>query len=150
LRIGVTSLGVAGLPARFARILRKGGYDATFYPYDREKGYSAVPFEDIDMLWHFGGFPEFSFDILFDHAKKKNPKIITSLVWVGTDLLNFCTYTRSRPKCRECMLKNVDIHIVDCPDFAEELKSLGIEKCWYVPSVPDPMPLKPPYQNDLQ
>jgi len=149
LRIGVTSLGVSILPETFTRILQDGGYEAQFYPYTKKEGYSKVPFKDLDVLWHVGAF--FNFDILFDTVKAKKPSLKTVLWWVGTDILNVASFIRARPKCRECLFRNIDIHVVDCIDFVSELKEkLGIEDAWFVPSIPEkPMSVMPLPPSDM-
>lgn len=143
MKIAVTSLGVRGVPETFAKVLKEGGYDAEFYPYIRGEGYSNVPFNSIDVFWHIGAF--FNFDIAFDMVKEKNPKIQIVLTWVGTDILNVASFLRARPKCRECLLGKVDVHVVDCINFTAELKDrLNIKGTYFVPSIPkEPLPLTP-------
>lgn len=142
MKIAVTSLGVKGPPETFTRILREGGYDADFYPYKRGQGYSNIPLDSINIFWHIGAF--FNFDILFDRIKEQNPKIRIVLQWVGTDILNVSNFLRARPKCRKCLLEKIDVHVVDCIDFAKELKEkLGIERSYFVPLIPESMPLTP-------
>jgi hypothetical protein len=140
LRIAVISAGVAFLPERFARILSSGGYDAKFYPLDPNVGYSYVDWGSVDLVWNVGFF--FGPDQLFDVIKERNPGIRIVNWWVGSDILQFYNYVRARPKCRGCMLKSIDAHVVDAPEFIEEVKGFGVEAS-YVPSIPDPMPLTP-------
>jgi hypothetical protein len=142
MRIAVISAGVRFLPERFANILASAGYDAKFYPLDRRTGYAYVDWSSVDVAWGIGFF--FECDQLYDALKSKYPHIKIVNTWVGTDLLNTLSFVRARPKCKKCLLKSIDVHVVDDVGFAKELKDwLGVESVYFVPSIPDPMPLRP-------
>jgi hypothetical protein len=142
MKIAVISTGVKFLPERFANILASAGYDTKFYPLDRRMGYSYVDWNSIDVAWGIGFF--FECDQLYDALKSKNPKIRIVNCWVGTDLLNTVSFVRARPKCKKCVLKSIDVHVVDDVSFVKELKDwFGVEGAHFVPSIPDPMPLRP-------
>lgn len=141
MRIAVISLGVVLWPERLARILASNGYEAKYYPVDRNLGLSYVDWGKIDVCLNVGFF--FHPDQFFDFLKAKYPNIRIVNYWVGTDILNFREFVRFRPKCKECMLRSIDVHLADDVEFVKELKDwFGLE-AYFVPSVPDPMPLMP-------
>lgn len=139
-KIAVISAGVKFVPETFTHILKSAGYDVAFYPLDRKKGYGYIDWKSIDVVYNVGFF--FNVDVLFDALKAKYPHLKIVNWWVGVDILNAASFIRARPKCRRCIFRSIDVHVVDCVDFIKELKDgLNIKKSWYVPSIPEPMPL---------
>jgi len=109
-------------------------HEITFYPF-REGGYNYVNWGNVDVLFSVGFFH--GIDNLFYQLKSqfKNLKIINQ--WIGTDIINTMRLMSQRPKCAQCVVKEIDIHCVDdMPQLGRELIiKLGIYPR-YIPSIP--------------
>ena len=89
---------------------------------------------EADILWVWGFYGD-AFN-LFHVAKAVNPEIKTILTWVGSDIINFAVRIRETPVCRDCMLRNVDIHSTTSDNFMQELITLGLQP-YYIPTIPE-------------
>jgi len=136
---GLRAIGLPVLAPTFTRILNIiPGVEAEFVPPEKVH---AVNWNEVDAVWNLGFF--FDIDCFFDWLKALYPEVKTVNTWVGSDILNSVDWFKQRTKCYRCALRSIDLHVADGLNLAEELKqSLGLES-YYVPSVPDPLPLSP-------
>jgi len=150
-RIALISEG-CGLHARNLAENLKGrleGYTVEFYNVGLRAidcmilhAYSHVDWSKIDILWNVGLF--FNIDELFHEVKTMYPEIKIINHWVGTDILNARSFFTERPRCMECWMRNIDLHIADDHHFIEELKAFFDVEARFVPTLPTyPLTLKP-------
>ncbi|MEM2293305.1 MAG: hypothetical protein QXX41_08520 [Nitrososphaerota archaeon] len=147
--IGVLGLGVpihAYILAKNMRELLGSNYRVGFFHFDKDF-HVRIPFKELDVLWNMGLF--FNVDCLFDIAKEENPKIKIVNMWVGSDILWAQSFTSGRRKCRDCIVRNIDVHVADDEELGEEVEKLFGVKTYYVPTVPEqpfqPSPLPPEF-----
>ena len=136
---GLNAVGVPILSQTFERLLNTvPNVNAEFLPPDH---ISTTNWNDVDVLWNIGFF--FNIDCLLDWIKAYYPKIKTVNTWVGSDILNSAMWWQERHKCMRCATRSIDIHVADGVNLQDELKGQFNFDSFYVPSVPDPIPLTP-------
>lgn len=141
---GLTAVGLPVLAPIFTRILNTvPGVEADFIEPEE---IMDTNWNTVDVVWNLGFF--FDVDCLFDWLKALYPEMKTVNTWVGTDILNSIGWFKQRSKCYRCALRSTDIHVADGLNLVQELKQLGIENAYYVPSVPDTLPLLPITQKN--
>jgi len=137
---GATAIGVPVLSKTFENILNTiPGVEAEFLT--PEKLLQKGNWSDVDVVWNIGFF--FDIDLFLDWLKGYYPEIKTVNTWVGTDILNSVQWFTLRSKCYHCALRSIDIHVADGLNLQEELKQRLQLESFYVPSVPDPIPITP-------
>lgn len=103
--------------------------------------YRNTNWNEADVVWNIGFFSHV--DCFLDTLKALFPHIKTVNTWVGTDILSAMEWFDARPKCARCALRSIDIHVADGTNLQAELKQYFGLDCFYVPSIPDPIPLTP-------
>lgn len=135
IRIGVVSLGCPHHAKIFVSNMNANSkhYRFSFLEPTKEYGWSHINPEEIDVLWFYGfhALP----DSLISKFKQENPKLKVVVTWVGSDILEFFNLISRRPQCKDCIIKNVDVHVADGLNLVKELAEVGI-KASYIPSIP--------------
>lgn len=136
LRVGVVALGCPFHGVIFVNNMNANlkHYAFTFLAPTQEYGWSHIDARELDVLWFYGfhALP----DLLISKFKEENPKLKVVVTWVGSDLLEFVAFATHRPQCRGCIVKGVDVHVVDGLNLKSELEKLDI-KSEYIPSIPE-------------
>lgn len=142
-RIGAVSLGTPYHANIFVNNMNQQlkHYKFTFIEPSKKYGFSHINPMELDVLWFYGFYT--NSDMLISLFKDENPELKVIVTWVGTDLLQFAQFVRVRPQCKDCLVKNVDVHLADGRNLKLELATLGIQ-ARYIPSIPDsPLKLEP-------
>ena len=144
IRVGVVSLGAPHHGNIFANNMNKvmKHYKFEHVAPSREYGWAHINPRELDVLWFYGfhGLP----DQLISKFKEDNPKLKVIVTWVGSDILEFGQFSRYRPGCAQCIIKNVDIHVADGQNLVREMDQFFGIKPIYIPSIPDtPLELTP-------
>jgi len=135
IRIGVISLGAPHHAKIFADNMsgRMKHYSFHFIEYQGEH-WQELNARNYEIVWFYGFFG--NSDSYLAIFKNQNPKLKAVAMWVGSDILQYHQYiTRVKPQCKECIIKNIDLHVADGLNFIRELSDFGIEAS-FIPSIP--------------
>jgi len=136
IRVGVVSLGAPYHGKIFVNNMNSElkHYRFSFLEPTKEYGWAHINPLELDVLWFYGfhALP----DLFISKFKDENSKLRVAVDWVGSDILEFLNFLSFRPQCKDCIIKNIDVHVADGLNLVRELESLGI-KASYVPSVPE-------------